>query len=82
MLSQLATRSISFTPKLRLRLIKFRHGVRNDHQSGQVNTTATSSQPIQASSQEAVWDFQIPQRWRRKPLDEQEIAIINNGGPL
>lgn len=81
MWSQLTTRSISFTSKLRSRLIKFRHGIRNDHQSGQVTTTATSK-PTQASSEEAVWDFQIPQRWRRKPLDEQEIAIINNGGPL
>ncbi|XP_008549585.1 alpha-ketoglutarate dehydrogenase component 4 isoform X3 [Microplitis demolitor] len=26
-------------------------------------------------------DFQIPQRYQRRPLDDKEIAYINRGGP-
>lgn len=81
MWNQISTRTISHSPHLRSRLIKFRYGIRNDHQTGQVTSTGPSITK-QRSSQEAIWDFQIPQRWRRKPLDEQEIAVINNGGPL
>lgn len=78
----LITRSISCTTTLRSRLIKFRYGVRNDHQSGQVTTTQSASKPSQMHQGETIWDFQIPQRWKRKQIDEEEMAVINNGGPL
>ncbi|XP_057324535.1 alpha-ketoglutarate dehydrogenase component 4 isoform X1 [Microplitis mediator] len=26
-------------------------------------------------------DFQIPQRYQRRPIDDKEIAYINRGGP-
>lgn len=84
MLNQISQRSISCTPKLRARLIKFRYGVRNEqhsaaaqHSGSQTGKSGKTTQPG-----ESIWDFQIPARWRRKPLDEQEIAVINNGGPL
>lgn len=82
MWNQFISRSISNSPKLRSRLIKFRYGIRNDSQTSQVITGGSPSNPKQTSSEEAIWDFQIPGRWRRKPLDEEEIAVINNGGPL
>lgn len=82
MWNQLTTRSISCTPKLRSRLIKFRHGIRNDHQTGQVTTSQSSQSSTNVQSEEPIWDFQIPQRWKRKQLDDEEIAVINNGGPL
>lgn len=82
MWNNLTIRSISCTSKLRSRLIKFRYGIRNDHQTGQVTTPQSPPSPIQMPPGEAIWDFQIPQKWRRKQLDDNEIAVINNGGPL
>lgn len=85
MLSQISYRSISCTPKLRSRLIKFRHGVRTAQAGTQEHRSTAGDQQTQLGqpqSGEPIWDFQIPARWRRKPLDEEEIAVINNGGPL
>lgn len=79
---QLSTRAISSTSNLRSRLIKFRYGTRNDQQTGQVTTTQTQSNHSPVTPGEAIWDFQIPQRWKRKELEPEEIAVINNGGPL
>lgn len=73
-------RSLYCSPNLRSRLIKFRYGGRAD-QTGQV-TTQTKTNVTHIAPEEAIWDFQIPQKWKRKRLDEDEIAVINNGGPL
>lgn len=80
MLSQVSRRSISYTPTLQNRLIKFRYGASKN----QVIPT-TASKPNQTSQQAqgaAIWDFELPIRFKRRNLDEQEIAVINNGGPL
>ncbi|KAL1513872.1 hypothetical protein ABEB36_003213 [Hypothenemus hampei] len=79
-------RYISQTAKLGHRLIKFRYGPQRDQQQtagGQHSSAADGKPKIgQQASQEAIWDFQIPVRWRRAPLTEEECAVINNGGPL
>lgn len=35
----------------------------------------------QAISLPPIEDWQLPQRYRRRPLDQQEIDYINRGGP-
>ncbi|CAH1117217.1 unnamed protein product [Phaedon cochleariae] len=82
MLNQITLRSLSFTPKLRARLIKFRYGSSRSQPNSTPKSQEGATQIKQAQSTEPIWDFQIPQRFKRKPLDDQEIAVINNGGPL
>ncbi|XP_018574537.1 uncharacterized protein LOC108913467 [Anoplophora glabripennis] len=79
------TRMLSLTPKLRARLIKFRYGPARDQQTSSAATPASAGSIQHHQNQqpgEALWDFQIPSRWKRRPLTEEEIAVINNGGPL
>ncbi|XP_023017442.2 uncharacterized protein isoform X1 [Leptinotarsa decemlineata] len=83
MFNCITTRSISCSPRLRSRLIKFRYGSSRDQQTA--SSTAQPKGEVPKSGikhEEAIWDFQIAPRYRRKPLDEEEIAVINNGGPL
>ncbi|KAJ8984188.1 hypothetical protein NQ317_011097 [Molorchus minor] len=80
MIYSISTRMLSITPKLRSRLIKFRYGPSRGQQSSSVPHVATQQTPSSKPQPgEAIWDFQIPPRWRRKPLDENEINVINNG---
>lgn len=74
---------LSITPKLRARLIKFRYGPSRDQQTSSATTaSASTAGSYQPQPGEPLWDFQIPPRWKRRPLNEEEIAVINNGGPL
>lgn len=76
------TRMLSLTSRLRARLIKFRHGPARDQQTSSVTAPASTTGSHQQQPGEPLWDFQIPPRWKRRPLSEDEIAVINNGGPL
>ncbi|VEN56089.1 unnamed protein product [Callosobruchus maculatus] len=84
MLSYITTRSISRSPQLRSRLIKFRYGPARDQQTSSAQHSGGGDQKkgALAAPGEPIYDFQIPPRWRRKPLSEEEIAVINNGGPV
>lgn len=63
--------------------IRFRYGASRDQKAATSATNVSSSQPGGSKSQpgEPIYDFQIPQRWRRRPMSEEEIAYINRGGP-
>lgn len=84
MLNCITTRSISFAPKLRARLIKFRYGAARDQPSSaaQQHTSTEAGKSVPSRPGEAIYDFEVPAKWKRKPLSEEEIAVINNGGPL
>lgn len=61
-------------------MIKFRYGISR----GPPQTTPSESSHAAASINQpgqVIYDFQIPTRWRRKPLSEEEIEYINRGGP-
>nr|XP_008195193.1 PREDICTED: 28S ribosomal protein S36, mitochondrial [Tribolium castaneum] len=63
--------------------IRFRYGASRDHKTATSGPTGAPLASPGAMPQpgEAIYDFQIPQRWRRRPLSEEEIAYINRGGP-
>ncbi|CAH1283649.1 unnamed protein product [Diabrotica balteata] len=84
MLNYIATRSVSFTPRMSHRLIKFRYGLAKTQQAQPAAASKSGIQGgQQAQGQGAVlWDFELPPRFRRKAIDDSEIAVINNGGPL
>lgn len=68
---------------MRTAAIKFRYGPsRDQHQTNQSSGQQQTATGGKSVSNEPIYDFQIPQRWRRRPLSEEEIAVINNGGPL
>ncbi|KAJ8930611.1 hypothetical protein NQ314_016524 [Rhamnusium bicolor] len=81
MIYMTTTRMLSVTPKVRTKLIKFRYGSSRGQQASHAQEfpgkQVLASSSVQSG--EAIWDFQIPPRWRRRPLDEDEIAVINNG---
>ncbi|XP_035785460.1 28S ribosomal protein S36, mitochondrial-like [Anopheles albimanus] len=72
----------------RIPLIKFRKGgpfldVASQSTGGAAGTSAASA-PAHArsvSSGEAIEEWQLPARYRRKPIDEVEMEWINRGGP-
>ncbi|KAH1007990.1 hypothetical protein HUJ04_005150 [Dendroctonus ponderosae] len=80
----ICTRGISQSARLGHRLIKFRYGPNRNQQApaGSQTIRQGASKSTSSSSQEPIWDFQIPVRWRRAPLSEEECAVINNGGPV
>ncbi|XP_076260025.1 uncharacterized protein LOC143196249 [Rhynchophorus ferrugineus] len=85
MQSLIVSRNFSLTSKLGHRLIKFRYGAHRNDANSTGSQTGQSSSKVGTQSQastEAIWDFQLPPRWRRAPLSEEECAVINNGGPL
>ncbi|XP_076245041.1 alpha-ketoglutarate dehydrogenase component 4 isoform X2 [Calliopsis andreniformis] len=70
-------------------MIKFRKGGIN-----RGATTTSSTHPGPTMSQQTtgatgpnvvvlptIQDIQLPPRYRRRPIDEKEIAYINRGGP-
>uniref|UniRef100_A0A2M4C5A7 Uncharacterized protein n=2 Tax=Nyssorhynchus TaxID=44543 RepID=A0A2M4C5A7_9DIPT len=74
----------------RIPLIKFRKGgpfldVASQSTGGAAGTSAASAAtPAHArsvSSGEAIEEWQLPARYRRKPIDEVEMEWINRGGP-
>lgn len=72
-------RTISLCNQLRTPMIKFRYG----HNIPQVSASPGNPQVAASINKpgEVIYDFQIPSRWRRKPLSEEEIDYINRGGP-
>ncbi|XP_026466778.1 uncharacterized protein LOC113370323 [Ctenocephalides felis] len=71
--------------KARIPMIKFRKGaaVSADH-----NTSGSKSQSqgnsmnmSSAYSTEAIEDWQLPLKWRRRNIDLDEVDYINRGGP-
>lgn len=75
-------RTLSLGQPVRARLIKFRYGSTRDQAktgAGVVSSGATSSAQTTKVSGEPIYDFQLPPRWRRRPLDEKEIEAINSG---
>lgn len=72
-------RSIALTAKARYPMIKFRYGPGRDKTSAAASHSASSGKG-QAGSGEVIYDFQLPQRYRRRPIDEKEIEAINSGG--
>lgn len=63
-------------------MIKFRYGLSRDHNNPAATTSAGNSQQASINQPgQVIYDFQIPARWKRKPLSEEEIEYINRGGP-
>ncbi|CAG9860334.1 unnamed protein product [Phyllotreta striolata] len=77
---RVSRRLFSHSTTLQNRLIKFRYGA-SKHQQSSPSTPSQTAQQQQAQGA-AIWDFELPARFKRRYLDEQEIAVINNGGPL
>uniref|UniRef100_A0A2M3ZE99 Putative secreted protein n=1 Tax=Anopheles braziliensis TaxID=58242 RepID=A0A2M3ZE99_9DIPT len=74
----------------RVPLIKFRKGgpfldVASQSTGGAAGTSAaaaaTPAHARSVSSGEAIEEWQLPARYRRKPIDEVEMEWINRGGP-
>uniref|UniRef100_T1E3F6 28s ribosomal protein s36 mitochondrial n=1 Tax=Psorophora albipes TaxID=869069 RepID=T1E3F6_9DIPT len=71
----------------RIPLIKFRKGgpFLESASSGQHAAASAGasggSQAKTAPSREAIEEWQLPARYRRKPIDDVEIEYINRGGP-
>lgn len=72
------------TVKPHVPLIKFRKG-------GKVQETSAMLSPAQGPAPSAskgkiqarpvIEDYQLPAKYRRRPIDEKEIEYINRGGP-
>lgn len=77
-------RTLTLTAKFRSPSIRFRYGASRGNEKAAAPVSAASSsssgKATQASA-EPIWDFQLPTRFRRRPLSEEEIAYINRGGP-
>lgn len=71
----------------RIPLIKFRKGGPHLESSGAghpaqaVAAGSSATQSRSASSGQAIEEWQLPARYRRKPIDDAEIEWINRGGP-
>ncbi|XP_058837929.1 uncharacterized protein LOC131693802 [Topomyia yanbarensis] len=71
----------------RIPMIKFRKGgpYLDSGSSGQQSAAATGAtmgaQTRSVSSGEAIEEWQLPARYRRKQIDDVEMEWINRGGP-
>uniref|UniRef100_A0A1Q3FH20 Uncharacterized protein n=1 Tax=Culex tarsalis TaxID=7177 RepID=A0A1Q3FH20_CULTA len=68
----------------RIPMIRFRKGGPHLDAAGGQPGAAAAGQAGQArsvSTGEAIEEWQLPARYRRKPIDEVEMAWINHGGP-
>ncbi|KAK5649007.1 hypothetical protein RI129_003899 [Pyrocoelia pectoralis] len=84
MLFAIPKRCIYVSIPLRNPLIKFRYGSREQHQRIVVeetssHTSSTSQTATQTS--EPIFDYQLPLRYKRVPMEDTEIEYINRGGP-
>lgn len=68
-------------------VIKFRkgsgatsHAAPSAQTSQPAQTAAASAQPAAAMSTSAISDIQLPLKYRRRPLSQEEIDHINGGG--
>lgn len=77
-------RTLSLSTTLKQPLIKFRYGpdrAQSQKSNEPQSSTQAASKGAQSASQEPIYDFQLPPRFRRRLLSEDEIAYINRGGP-
>lgn len=77
-------RPLSLSSTLRYPSIRFRYGparTQNQKSNESQSSIQAPSKGTQAASQEPIYDFQLPPRFRRRLLSEEEIAYINRGGP-
>ncbi|XP_053680755.1 alpha-ketoglutarate dehydrogenase component 4 [Anopheles nili] len=73
----------------RVPLIKFRKGGpflesaghTTSGTSGSAGAAAAPAHARSVSSGEAIEEWQLPPRYRRKPIDDVEMEWINRGGP-
>ncbi|XP_062555236.1 uncharacterized protein LOC134220252 [Armigeres subalbatus] len=71
----------------RIPLIKFRKGGpylesgSAGHPTGAAGTASGAAQTSPVSPGGAIEEWQLPARYRRKPIDDVEIEWINRGGP-
>lgn len=69
----------------RIPMIKFRKGgphlesSAGGHPAASAATGAAQTRSV--SSGEAIEEWQLPARYRRKPIDDVEMEWINRGGP-
>ncbi|KAK9498056.1 hypothetical protein O3M35_003938 [Rhynocoris fuscipes] len=63
-------------------LIKFRKGSRGQMETMVKNTNTTTFNRKQDQNIQVIEDFQLPRRFRRSLLGENEINAINSGGCL
>ncbi|XP_049307438.1 uncharacterized protein LOC125777197 [Bactrocera dorsalis] len=70
---------IAFAVKPRVSLIKFRKGglAPIDHRE-RLSAVSTES----ATHSTAIEDWELPNRYARKPIDHVEMEYINNGGVI
>ncbi|XP_001842997.2 uncharacterized protein LOC6032392 isoform X1 [Culex quinquefasciatus] len=71
----------------RIPMIRFRKGGPHLDAAGQsapatqAGQAVSGAQPRSVSTGEAIEEWQLPARYRRKPIDDVEIEWINRGGP-
>ncbi|XP_058463182.1 uncharacterized protein LOC131437692 [Malaya genurostris] len=71
----------------RIPMIKFRKGGpyldsgNTGHQTAAAAGAPITAQTRSVSSGEAIEEWQLPARYRRKPIDIVEMEWINRGGP-
>ncbi|KAF5280382.1 hypothetical protein FQR65_LT03191 [Abscondita terminalis] len=78
-------RFINLRACLRNPAIKFRYGIREQHHKLE-NKSEISTPPPKLSAHsvqtiEVIDEFDLPLRFKRKPIDDIEINYINRGGP-
>ncbi|XP_017771864.1 PREDICTED: uncharacterized protein LOC108559195 [Nicrophorus vespilloides] len=84
-LQMIQSRSIALGAKLRFPAIKFRYGGNKSAAPAHTIASPTASAPPAkaqaAASAASIYDFQLPLRYKRKPIEQEEIDYINRGGP-
>lgn len=79
---KISARSITLSASLfRNPSIKFRHGPFREQKSSAGLSSGSRSSKQSSQSREVVYDFQLPMRFKRKPIDQEEMDYINRGGP-
>ncbi|XP_035666703.1 28S ribosomal protein S36, mitochondrial-like isoform X4 [Branchiostoma floridae] len=78
----MASRVIQVMPHMRM--IKFRYGANQQVQaSGNAPQAAPAAEATSSKPHAVVTEYleQVPDRYRRKPIDPEEMEYIQRGGP-